>query len=163
MRVRHLSRMIWRPSLVHSRRSLPSLGLRAAALAAGALLLVATLAGVASAEPGEPPVLVITDFPVRASLIPDDTFGADQWGLRSVQADLAWNVETGSRSVIVAVVDTGVWWTHNDILANMWSNTDGTHGYEFIDSDTNPMDEDTAGGAVPGAGGAGGVAGRPGH
>ena len=143
---------------MHSRRSLPSLGLRAAALAAGALLLVATLAGVASAEPGKTPVLVITDFPVRASLIPDDTFWADQWGLRSVQADLAWNVETGSRSVFVAVVDTGVWWTHNDILANMWSNTDGTHGYDFIDSDTNPMDEDTAGGTFHGTGVAGVVA-----
>src|SRR3989337_3508148 len=149
MRVRNLSRMIWRPTLVHSRRSLPSLGLRAAALAAGALLLVATLAGVASAEPGKTPVLVITDFPVRASCTPDDTFWADQWGLRSVQADLAWNVETGDPSVIVAVVDTGVWWTHNDILANMWSNTDGTHAHDFIDSDTNPMDEDTAGRAFP--------------
>src|SRR3990170_2762063 len=158
MRVRHLLPRIWRPTLVHSRRSLPSIGLRAAALAAGALLLVATLAGVASAEPGKTPVLVITDFPVRASLIPDDTFWADQWGLRSVEADLAWNVETGSQSVIVAVVDTGVWWTHNDILANMWSNTDGTHGYDFIDSDTNPMDEDTAGGTFHGTGVAGVVA-----
>src|SRR3989337_970378 len=96
MRVRNLSRMIWRPTLVHSRRSLPSLGLRAPAL--------------------------------------------------------AWTGEPGSRSVFVAVVDTGVWWTHNDILANMWSNTDGTHGYDFIDSDTNPMDEDTAGGPFHGTG-----------
>src|SRR3972149_9708984 len=127
MRVRHLLPRIWRPTLVHSRPPPPPPGLRAAALAAGALLLVATLAGVASAQPGKTPVLVITDFPVRASLIPDDTFWADQWGLRSVQADLAWNVETGSQSVIVAVVDTGAWWAHNRLLAHTWGNTARTH------------------------------------
>lgn len=91
------------------------------------------------------PTPVITDFPVYA-LAPDPFF-VDQWGLREIQADLAWGVTNGSRSIVVAVVDTGVWWTHQDLQANMWINpADGsTHGYDFINRDTNPMDVDPSG------------------
>jgi len=55
-------------------------------------------------------------------------------------------VNLGSHSVLVAVVDTGVWWTQPDIQANMWTNTaDGTHGWDFVDGDSNPMDIDPSG------------------
>ena len=130
------------------------------ALVLACALLAATLSlGPALADArasGATPL--ITGFPVRAALNPDDTFYIDQWGLRSVDADQAWDVTLGSRSVIVAVVDTGVWWTHNDIQPNMWSNTDGTHGYDFIAGDSNPMDEDVAGGTFHGTGVAGVIA-----
>lgn len=89
---------------------------------------------------------VATNFPVHAELVPSDPFFVDQWGLQSIAAPSAWNVNLGSRSVLVAVVDTGVWWTQPDIQANMWSNpADGTHGYDFVDGDTNPMDVDPSG------------------
>ncbi|MGQ0797949.1 MAG: S8 family serine peptidase [Methanobacteriota archaeon] len=128
------------------------------------LALVLALAFLAAAVFAAPAVAagrtsgVISDFPVRASLLPNDPLFIDQWGLRSVQADDAWDVMLGNRSVVVAVVDTGVWWTHGDIRGNMWSNTDGTHGYDFIDGDTNPMDEDAAGGTFHGTGVAGVIA-----
>jgi len=104
---------------------------------------------------------ILAGFPVYAALNPDDTFWIDQWGLRGpngVDADRAWDVTLGSRSIVVAVVDTGVWWTHNDLGANVWTNTDGTHGYDFIDGDTNPMDQDVAGGTFHGTGVAGVIA-----
>ena len=121
-----------------------------------AFLAAAVLAAPAVAA-GRPPQ-VISDFPLYASMRPDDPLFIDQWGLRSVQADDAWDVILGNRSVVVAVVDTGVWWTHSDIRGNIWSNTDGTHGYDFIDGDTNPMDEDAAGGTFHGTGVAGVIA-----
>src|SRR5438093_6802314 len=77
---------------------------------------------------------------------PSDPFFFDQWGLKSIGVPTAWDVTLGDKSVIVAVVDTGVWWTQPDIQANMWTNSaDGTHGYDFVDSDTNPMDIDPSG------------------
>jgi len=127
---------------------------RTLVLAAIAVVLGTVLVPVARAhaEAGPAP---ITGFPVRAAFTPDDTFYWDQWGLTRIDAPLAWDVTLGDPSVIVAVVDTGVWWTHNDIQSNMWSNTDGTHGFDFVSGDSNPMDEDVAGGTFHGTGVAG--------
>ena len=36
----------------------------------------------------------------------------------------AWDLTTGSEDIIVAVIDTGVRYTHNDLAANMWNNPD---------------------------------------
>src|SRR3990172_5542977 len=77
------------------------------------------------------------------------------WRLPPLRSGLS---ETSARRGGVALVDTGVWWTHNDIQPNMWSNTDGTHGYDFIAGDSNPMDEDVAGGTFHGTGVAGVIA-----
>src|SRR3989441_10659885 len=92
---------------------------------------------------------VRTGFPVHSEFTPNDpAFNClSQWGLCKIAAPNAWDVTLGSPSVVIAVVDTGVWWTHQDILANMWINPDdGTsHGFDFIDGDTNPMDNDPSG------------------
>src|SRR5881396_1132972 len=84
---------------------------------------------------------VATNFPVHAEFRPNDPYYLDQWGMQKIGAPNAWDVTLGKPSVVVAVVDTGVWWTHQDIQANMWVNpADGTtHGYDFISGDTNPM------------------------
>jgi subtilisin family serine protease len=47
----------------------------------------------------------------------------------------AWNVETDASSVVVAVIDTGAQVTHPDLAANLWTNTDGTHGRHFYSDD----------------------------
>lgn len=156
MRVATSPRSDWRLSALVSATS-PAR--RRLALVLGLAVLVGVLTSVPAGGPRE--AALIVDFPVFASLTPDDTFYIDQWGLRGpngVDAPPAWDVTLGDRNVLVAVVDTGVWWTHNDILGNIWTNTDGTHGYDFIDSDTNPMDEDVAGGTFHGTGVAGVIA-----
>ncbi len=118
---------------------------RIAAVSAILAILVSFLP-VVTAAPANRTVTVISGFPVHAEFRPNDPFYVDQWGLTKIGAPQAWDVTLGSRNVIVAVVDTGVVWTHPDLLGNMWSNpTDGTHGYDFVGQDTNPTEVDPSG------------------
>lgn len=133
------------------RRTSRDPGHRLAALVAVLALVASFVAGASS--PAEPAVPLVTDFPLYAEFRPNDPFYFDQWALQDPQgidAELAWDVTNGSRwdepigapSIVVAVVDTGVRWTHPDIQPNMWTNTDGSHGYDFVDDDVDPTETD---------------------
>ncbi len=105
---------------------------------------------------------------VHAIGIPDDPDLAQCWGLNNtgqdggtadadIDAPEAWDITTGSHDVVVAVIDTGVDYTHPDLAANMWTNTgeiagnnadddgngyiDDVHGYDFANGDGDPMDD----------------------
>ena len=80
----------------------------------------------------------------------------DLWGLKNIQAEQAWDISTGSSEVVVAVVDTGVNYSHPDIAENIWVNegeipnngidddgnsfVDDVRGWDFYYEDNNPTD-----------------------
>jgi hypothetical protein len=54
--------------------------------------------------------------------VPNDFYNFDLWALQKIQAPQAWNIAKGSNEVIVAVIDSGVDYTHEDLAPNMWVN-----------------------------------------
>ena len=72
--------------------------------------------------------------------------------------ELAWQFVHDCPSVVVAVVDTGVNYTHVDLAANMWDGGASFphHGYDFVGSTNDPMDYNGHGTHVAGTIGAAG-------
>ncbi|MEC4866149.1 MAG: S8 family serine peptidase [Jaaginema sp. PMC 1078.18] len=80
---------------------------------------------------------------------PDDTHFGDLWGLHNandadIDAPEAWDIQRGSKDVVVAVIDTGVDYTHPDLAANMWRNPGEIAG-DGIDNDGNKLIDDVYG------------------
>jgi subtilisin family serine protease len=120
------------------------------------------LAEVEYAEPNFEIELDATYGPV----LPRDPQFNEQWALANsgqrggkqgadISATLAWATTVGSEDVVVAVLDSGVDYTHEDLIKNMWMrpNTmapyqdqelgtiDDEYGFNAIDSAADPMDE----------------------
>jgi len=121
----------------------------------------------------------------RALVVPNDPRFSDLWGLHNtgqvvngtggaVDADVdaaeAWDLNTGSANVIVAVIDSGIAWDHPDLAANIWNNpgeipgngidddadtfVDDVRGWDFVTEDNDPMDANGHGTHVAGTIGA---------
>jgi thermitase len=59
-----------------------------------------------------------------------------------IDAEDAWDHITDCSSVIVAVVDTGINYTQEDLASNMWDGSGAGyphHGYDYVDNDNDPM------------------------
>lgn len=109
---------------------------------------------------------VVPNFKFHAQPITNDPRSVDQWALEKVNAVSAWTRSLGSAKVVVAVIDTGVDYNHEDLKANMWINSkeipdngidddangfiDDVRGWNFHDNNNNPMD--TTSDANPGHG-----------
>ena len=84
------------------------------------------------------------------------------WGLHNtgqnggtVDADIdapeAWDVLNSASNIVVAVIDTGVRYTHEDLAANMWvSSYDSSHGLNALAGTTDPSDDSGHGTLVAG-------------
>ena len=148
---------------------------------------LAGLGFISSFEPDLP--ISVSSFSTLST--PNDPRYGDLYGLHNtgqsggttdadIDAPEAWQVSTGSRDVIVGVIDTGIDYTHTDLAANMWVNpgeiagngidddangfVDDVHGYDFANDDGDPFDDNGHGthcaGTIGGVGNNGvGVAG----
>jgi len=115
------------------------------------------------------------NYIIHADLIPNDPSFSSLWGLRNtgqviggvagtpgadISATAAWDITTGSRANVVAVVDTGIDYTHPDLSANIWSApasftvtiggqnitcAAGTHGFNAITNTCDPLDDNNHG------------------
>src|SRR5689334_18017270 len=97
---------------------------------------------------------------------PSDPHFSAQWALfndgsrggtkgADISATYAWTVTTGSDKVVVAVLDSGVDYTHSDLAGNIWIRPNniaayedrelGTiqdfHGFNAVDDSADPMDD----------------------
>jgi subtilisin family serine protease len=102
----------------------------------------------------------------KAPNMPNDPMFADQWALNNAgqnggkqNADIsalnAWAKSTGSEKVVVAVLDSGVDYTHTDLVENIWTRPDSIpayedeelnsvndlHGYNSDENSGDPMDD----------------------
>lgn len=103
-------------------------------------------AGVISAEPNRYR---------RKMALSNDTFSEQQWylsgdGAFQTESDgIRYKKTESKKTPVVAVVDTGIDYTHEDLKDHMWKNTypelQGTYGYDFGDNDSDPFDEDEDG------------------
>jgi subtilisin family serine protease len=96
------------------------------------------------------------NFLLRPAAAPNDTRYADSWHWSRIDAPSAWSRRTSAQGVVVAVIDSGVRFTHEDLAANMWVNTgeiagngidddqngyvDDVYGMDELDNDGNPSD-----------------------
>jgi subtilisin family serine protease len=108
---------------------------------------------------------------------PNDPMFNELWGLdnetkpeASIQALNAWDIQTGSKDIVVGVIDTGIDYSHSDLANNMWTNSgetpgngidddnngyiDDYYGYDFAYGDGDPMDGHSHGTHVAGTIGA---------
>jgi subtilisin family serine protease/subtilisin-like proprotein convertase family protein len=131
--------------------------LPAGADAAAAADGFARLPGVEAAEP---------DRVVRVEAVPNDPQFPAQYALQKISAPAAWDRGYGNRRTVVAVIDSGVDYTHPDLAANVWTNlgevpgdgidndgdgyVDDVHGWDFANDDNNPMDDNGHGTHVAG-------------
>ena len=112
-------------------------------------------------EFAEPNFLIAKD-----DVIPDDARFNEQWTLRNtgqnsgqmgsdINAIGAWDTTTGSNSTVIAVIDSGVDFSHPDLANNQWLNPtpgeDGDlHGWDYVANSPTIQDEQGHGTAVTG-------------
>jgi subtilisin family serine protease len=78
----------------------------------------------------------------------NDAKYSSQWGLKGsfgIQAESAWSQQLGDRSIVVAVVDTGIDYNHPDLKSNMWVNQAEAQGLAGVDDDGNGVVDDING------------------
>lgn len=82
--------------------------------------------------------------PTAFARTPNDTFYSQQWYLKQINAEQAWDTTTGSPVVVVAVIDTAMDIDHEDLRDNIWTNAAEIFG-NGIDDDNNGYIDDVHG------------------
>lgn len=112
------------------------------------------------------PVLMTSDATIDPSLTGESV--ANLWGMTKMEAT---NYQSGlslqPNPVTIAIIDTGIDRTHKDLAKNTWVNTkeipgngidddgngyvDDVNGYDFVNKDSDPMDDHGHGTHVSGS------------
>jgi len=117
------------------------------------------------------------NYKYQTQTLPNDPSLGGLWGLNNtgqtggvIDADInaveAWSITTGSPDVVIAIIDTGVDYTHPDLASNVWSNpgeiaangidddgdgyVDDVHGINTITGSGDPFDDNGHGTHVAG-------------
>jgi thermitase len=85
------------------------------------------------------------DYLLAPEAVPNDPYCSMQWHLSKIATPTAWEIATGSNSVIIAVLDTGVETTHTDLASAL------VPGWNFYDNNSNTADVTGHGTGVAGA------------
>ncbi len=123
------------------------------------------------------------DYVIHGAGLPNDAKFSQQWAHHNrgqtggktdadIDSPAAWKITKGTGQTIVAVIDTGIDWSHPDLKGNIWSNDgeiagnkkdddcngfiDDVRGWDFVNWDNNPMDDNGHGTHVAGIIGAAG-------
>jgi subtilisin family serine protease len=108
------------------------------------------------------------NYEVQSTRLPNDPYFSEEWALSNngqyqgvagvdIGMSSVWDEVTGSSAMIVAVIDTGVDYTHPDLAPNIWVNSaeipgnkidddqngyvDDVYGYDFYHDEGDPMDD----------------------
>ena len=74
--------------------------------------------------------------------IPTELTREIPYNITKVQANLVWALGYLGQNVIVAIIDTGVNYDHNDLAGNMWTHPNFPYyGWNFVSNNNNPMDD----------------------
>ncbi|NUN09958.1 MAG: S8 family serine peptidase [Ignavibacteriaceae bacterium] len=100
------------------------------------------------------------------SVVPNDPLYSQQWGIPAAQVDAVWNSTKGDTTQIIAILDTGVDWLHPDLKNKIWTNpgeipdngidddnngyVDDVRGWDWINNDNDPRDDNSHGTHVAG-------------
>ena len=116
------------------------------------------------------------------AVVPNDPRYAEQWSLPLMKLPQAWAIEKGNPNVVIAIIDSGIDYRHDDLAPKTWTNpgeipengldddgngyVDDVHGWDFTDApnlqaegdfkegDNEPIDESGHGTHVAGIAGA---------
>lgn len=114
----------------------------------------------------------------KVSLLPNDQYFHQQWALHNtgnfasgtagadIKAVQAWDIHTGNGAIVIAVLDTGIDYNHPDLSDNIWLNSaeiptngqdddgngliDDWRGWNFVNNNNNPLDDNGHGTLVSG-------------
>jgi subtilisin family serine protease len=118
------------------------------------------------------------NYRIHIDRVPNDPRFPELYALRNtgqgggtpgadIHATAAWDVGTGNPALKIGVLDTGIDYTHPDLAVNVWTNSaeangaigvdddsdgyiDDIHGYDFVNNDGDPMDDNGHGTHVAG-------------
>ena len=75
------------------------------------------------------------------AIVPNDPKYAEQWSLPAIKLPEAWTIEKGDKNVVIAIVDSGVDYRHDDLATKIWVNQDEIPDNEIDDDENGYVDD----------------------